>query len=92
VTGPNPTIPTDAYEQLRRHVLAGLPGGGRLGLAVVLRQGMAAWIEHGAYPLAPTGPTPVRESAAGASALPLNAGIVQILASIALGRIQEIHS
>jgi hypothetical protein len=92
VTGPNPAIPTDAYEQLRRHVLAGLPGGGRFGLAVVLRQGMAAWIEHCACPLAPTGPTPLRESAAGAIALPLNTGIVQILASIALGRIQEIHS
>jgi hypothetical protein len=92
VTGPDPVLPRDAYEQLRRHVLAGLPGGGRFGLAVVLRQGMAAWIEHGAQPLAPTGPTPLREPAASTIALPLNTDIVQILASIALSRIQEIRS
>ena len=35
----------EAYEQLRRHVLTALPGGGRFGLAVLLREGVAAWIE-----------------------------------------------
>src|SRR5437763_1849474 len=36
----------EAYEQLRSHVLTALPGGGRFGLAVLLWEGVAAWIEH----------------------------------------------
>ncbi len=82
---------SEAYEQLRRHVLTALPGGGRFGLAVLLREGVAAWIEHCATnPLraSPTGLAPV----CSAIAPPLYAGIVQILASITLNRIQEIHS
>ena len=33
---------SEAYEQLRRHVVAALPGSGRFGLAVLLREGVAA--------------------------------------------------
>src|SRR5436309_14592054 len=83
---------SEAYEQLRRHVLTALPGGGRFGLAVLLREGVAGWIEHCAtnpLPASPTGLAPVPCSAI---APPLYAGIVQILASITLNRIQEIHS
>lgn len=70
-------------------MLAGWPGGGRFGLAVVLRQGVAAWIEHCAACPAPPSLTAAREAAAGTLAPPLHAGIVQILASIALSRIHE---
>lgn len=81
----------DAYEQLRHHVLAAVPGGGRFGLAVLLREGVAAWLERfaadAAFPsfTAPCEPLLRRTS-------PVQAGIVQILASIALSRTQEIHS
>ncbi len=34
----------ERYEQLRRRVLGGQPDGFRLGLAVLQRQGMAAWL------------------------------------------------
>lgn len=34
----------ERYELLRRRVLCGEPGGFRLGLAVLQRQGMAAWL------------------------------------------------
>jgi len=80
----------EAYEQLRHHVLAALPGSGHFGLALLLREGVAAWIERCAgapsqsftsacQPLSPI-VTPT-----------LQAGIVQILASIALSRTQEMH-
>jgi hypothetical protein len=84
--------PREAYEQLRRHALASLPGGGSFGLGVLVREGVAAWIAHCAAcppPASPTGLGPVSRLA---MAPPLHAGIVQILASIALNRIQEIHS
>jgi hypothetical protein len=35
-----------AYEELRSHVLAGSPGGPHWGMIVLLREGIAAWIEH----------------------------------------------
>ena len=81
----------EGYEQLRCHILAGSPGGGHAGLAVLLREGVAAWMER------MTAVTPVlsarREDATPLTITgPLPAGIVQILASIALGRIEEIHS
>lgn len=86
----SPTL-SEGYEQLRRHVLTALPGG-RFGLAVLLREGVAAWIEHcDANPL-PASPTELAAVPCSAIAPPLHAGIVQILASIALNRIQEIHS
>jgi hypothetical protein len=57
---------------------------------VLLREGVAAWIEHGAA----SPPTaPITDDVSNSSIAPsLHAGIVQILASIALNRIQEIHS
>jgi len=82
----------EAYEQLRRHVLTALPGGGRFGLAVLLREGVAAWIEHCAANPLPASPTGLGPVPCSAIAPPLYAGIVQILASITLNRIQEIHS
>jgi hypothetical protein len=72
-------------------MLTAAPGGGCFGLSVLLREGVAAWIEH-----CEAGPRPALPSelaAAARSIAPaLHAGMVQILASIALNRIQEIHS
>ncbi len=83
---------SEAYEHLRRHVLTVLPGGGRFGLAVLLREGVAAWMVHCAASPLPAAATGLDTVPCPAIAPPLHAGIVQILASIALNRIQEIHS
>jgi hypothetical protein len=36
-----------AYEQLRRGVLQGPPLGGHFGLILLMREGVAAWIDRG---------------------------------------------
>ena len=91
MTGDSQATLSDGYERLRDHILAGSPGGGRAGLAVLLREGVVAWMERmtavtpglSAHPGDAT-PITITE--------PLHAGLVQILTSIALGRIEEIHS
>ena len=81
----------EAYEQLRRHMLAALPGSGRFGLAVLLQEGVAAWIERCAADVASNSPARPGGEAPIVLTPPLHAGLVQILASIALSRTQEIH-
>jgi hypothetical protein len=82
-----------AYEQLRRQVLTASPGGGCFGLSVLLREGIAAWIERCAATPLPASPTELSAVTCSTITPPLHAGVVQILASIALTRIQqEIHS
>ena len=90
MTGNGAATLRDGYEQLRCHVLAGSPGGGHAGRAVLLREGVAAWMERttAAPPVLSARPDDATRTITG----PLHAGIVQILASIALGRIEEIHS
>jgi hypothetical protein len=73
-------------------VLTVTPGGGCFGLAVLLREGVAAWIEHCAANPRPASPSGLDTVPGSAIAPPLHAGIVQILTSIALNRIREIHS
>jgi hypothetical protein len=79
-----------AYEQLRRHALAGSPRGGGLGWLWLLREGVATWIDRGVAGVAPAAP-----SAAGAAvppvSQPLRVGVVHVLASIALAH-QEVRS
>ncbi|MFN2506965.1 MAG: hypothetical protein ABR540_22595 [Acidimicrobiales bacterium] len=68
----------ERYEQLRRRALEGAPDGFRLGLAVLQRQGMAAWInawKELAYAFPPQRPT---NDAHGSDA------VVAVLASMAL--------
>ena len=81
----------EAYEQLRCHVLAVSPGGGCFSLSVLLREGVAAWIGHCAASPRPASRLGLDTVPCSAIAPPLHAGIVQILATIALNRIQEIH-
>ncbi len=66
------------YEQLRSRALGGAPDGFRLGLAVLQRQGMAAWI--GAWKEIDTAPPPPQpiQAAHGSDA------VVAVLASMAL--------
>lgn len=71
----------ERYEQLRRRALDGAPDGFRLGLAVLQRQGMAAWIaawkEFGGVPVASAPERPASEAQA-------SDAVVAVLASMAL--------
>ncbi len=72
------TAAVQRYEQLRRQALDGQPGGARLGLAVLQREGvaawMAAWSDLGAV-VAPESPPPSPTTAD---------AVVAVLASMAL--------
>lgn len=81
----------EAYEQLRHHVLAALPGSGHFGLTVLLREGVAAWIERCAAGAPFRSLTPPSQTSLPIVTPPLRTGIVQILVSIALSRTQEMH-
>ena len=76
-----------AYEELRSHVLTDVPGNGA-GLVLLLREGLAAWIEgRGAFsPASEPGarPSPERHVAAPALSDEVHAGIVGVLASMVL--------
>ena len=80
---PNPSVA--AYEQLRAGVLGGWTAGRPVGLALVLREGLASWLARGARPAAV-------ESAAdrdrGATPPPISdevhAELVRVLAGMAL--------
>lgn len=80
----------EAYERLRRPLSDALPGSGHLGLAVLLREGVAAWIQRCAATVALERLT-LSNPPSSIITPPLQAGIVQILARIALSRTQEMH-
>ena len=83
----------DLYEELRRHAVTGSAGGGRHGLVVLVREGLAAWlarrsscadvIEPGSPPHRPVG------AALGTDAT--QADLVRVLASLALGGHDQGH-
>ena len=77
-----------AYEQLRRHALAASPRGGGMGWVLLVREGMATWIDRYAAGLAPAGLATARDHVMTGPAVvqPLHVGIVNVLASIALSR------
>ena len=80
------------YEELRRHAVERQILAGRLGLAVLLRQGMAAWVEKWSKMSAPM-PAPSGETS---RPCPLpddtSADVINVLAAMALGHMQEIHA
>lgn len=74
----------ERYEELRERVLRGTTAGCRLGLALLLREGMAGWLEgwarcaDAAPPTSsPAASTPSHEGARGE--------LVRVLAAMALG-------
>jgi len=81
----------EAYEQMRRHVVAAAPGSGRFGVAVLLREGVAAWIERCATSAPSQSVPPPSQPLSPFVTPPFQAGIVQILVHIALSRNQEMH-
>ena len=80
------------YEELRRHAVERQILAGRFGLAVLLRQGLAAWVEQWSKVPAPL-PTPSVEISR-PSPLPdgTSADVIHVLAAMALGHMQEVHA
>jgi len=79
-----------AYEALRRSVLAGASAGGPGGLVLLQREGLAAWMTSGAVSAAPV--EAAQRGAAPVLANEVDASVVQVLASMALGRLKEMRA
>ena len=75
-----------AYEALRGHVLAGPAAGNAVGLVLLLREGVVAWVARGRARVASAEPAaePARRIAAPVVSDELHAGLVRVLASMAL--------
>jgi hypothetical protein len=78
-----------AYEEIRAHILVGSPGRQRFGLVVLLREGIAAWIERRATCWSPASATPDRAVRPPLLSEQLHAEIVRVLVSIALSGREE---
>jgi len=81
------------YETLRAYALERHAPASRDGLVVLLRQGVAAWMD--AWSRLSAAPTrPMRAGGGQASSLPdgASAEVVRILAAMTLGHIQEVHT
>ena len=75
------------YEDLRRHIIEGVGSRPRLGLAVVLREGLAAWMTVCAPAASPVLPAPdPREGAAHRLSDEAHADLVHVLTAMALHR------
>jgi len=78
------------YEELRRHAVERQILAGRLGLAVLLRQGLAAWVEQWSKVPAPapsaerSRPSPLPDDS--------SADVINVLAAMALSHMQEVHA
>jgi hypothetical protein len=79
-----------AYEALRRRVCAGASCGS-LGLVLLLREGLAAWMAHGAACSAPVEPER-RVAAPIMSNDEIDATVVRVLANMALGGLEEMRA
>ena len=79
------------HEDLRRHVLTGSAVGGAGGLVLLLRDGLAAWMARGAVGRAPVEPAvdPERSGAAPRVSDAMDAAVVRVLVSMALGGHKE---
>ena len=80
------------YEALRQHATARLPSIARHGLVVLLRQGVAVWME--AWSKIPAAATPgVKAHTPRPSPVPdsVSTEIVRVLAAMTLGHIQQVH-
>jgi len=79
-----------AYEALRRHVLTGAIFGSHFGVVLLLREGIAAWMADSARSALAAdrdrrAPAPILSDE-------LHAGIVRVLANMALAGQGEMHA
>ncbi len=65
---------------------------GRFGLAVLLRQGLAAWVEQSSQIPAPVSVPPSEFSRPFPLPDDTNADVINVLAAMALGHIEEVHA
>jgi hypothetical protein len=78
------------YEDFRRRILTGAAGGSASGLVLCLREGLAAWMTHGAMGAGPVAPAGQPERcAAPRVSNEIHAAVVRVLASMALDRVKE---
>ena len=82
---------TRRYGQLREHVIDGPLRSDRLGLAVVVQEGLAAWLQRWSNLPLPLPKALGAQAPAAAIALPEAAGahVVQVLSAMALGHLRE---
>jgi len=80
-----------AYEELRSHMLAGAPGGPHFGMAVLLREGIAAWIERRAICRQPSLQLAATSMLRPVLSDRLQVEIVHVLADIALKDREEMR-
>lgn len=82
------------YEALRRHVVEHRAHGARDGLVVLLRQGVAAWMDAWSKLPAPVArPTRAHDEHQRPFPLPddTHAEVIHVLAAMTLGHIQEVR-
>lgn len=83
-----------SYEELRLRVLAGSSCGGHVGLVVLVREGVIAWLaqplaSHSSIPSAPIGGGGAADAAMDVD---FHASFVHVLASIAVARREEMNA
>ena len=79
-----------AYEDLRRRVLAGAPISGPVGLVLLRREGLVAWMTRGAAGGAPVeAADTARRGAAPLVSNEIHIAVVRVLVSMALGGLKE---
>jgi hypothetical protein len=84
--------PAAEYEELRSHVRAGSAFGSHLGLVLLLREGLAAWMARcSATRVEPTA-NPERPAVAPVVTDEIHAGLVRVLANIALAGREELRA
>jgi hypothetical protein len=80
-----------AYEQLRHHALTGSSRAGHVGLILLRREGVAAWLDHPTVGFPPAPPSTVAAVASPGRLPPLQAGLVAVLADLVWTARQERH-
>jgi hypothetical protein len=88
----NATAHVARYEELRRNAVERQILAGRFGLTILLRQGLAAWIEQWSKMPAPTLAPSTEISRPSQLLDDTSADVINVLTAMALGHIQEVHA
>jgi len=85
---------TSRYEALRDHALRRDASFARHGLVVLLRQGVAAWMDAWSKMPSPPSPQPAKDESQRPCPLPdgSSAEVIRVLAAMTLGHVQEVYA